>query len=355
MSHEKQIESICQEVFGKQPVKIKKFDSLSNFVYYIEFDDQKRYVLKIWNKDADNVFLFDEKNNQQYLKKSPVFQGLIFKEHPDWNIENYINGDNVPVEWHRDQEKRLLYMKRVSELNKLASKDNMEEHLVYKFFVTIRDKVYTKIRKNFEGHERLADVNKVLDHFDWYFENVIKKHNLNEKLIFQHNDLLNGNIVYDKTTEKLNLIDFEYNGFGFFCTEIYNILLESTYDYNDDHKGGFIQSLDVLPSADKIKQLIKYHLFFTRYGEKYMTQEDTEANLAEVEKDENMQKINDDEVEGYYKNFGFYSSFCDLYWTIWAFYMFFKPDCELDYIEYGFSRYNDFLRDIEGMNLNYKA
>ena len=222
-------------------------------------------------------------------------------------------------------------------------------------FVNIRDKVYGKIRKNFGGDERLAEVNKILDHLDWYFDNVIKKHDLKEKLVFKHNDLLNGNIVYDESTKRINLIDFEYNGFGFFCTEIYNILIEATYDYSDDIKGGFSQDLSILPGADEVKQLIKYHLFFTRYGNKYMDTEDTEEVLAEVEKDENMSKISDEEIESYYKNYGFYSSFADLYWTLWAFYMFHKPGCELDYIAFGFSRYKNFLRCIKDMNLEYKA
>ena len=61
----------------------------------------------------------------------------------------------------------------------------------------------------------------------------IREYKFMNKLVLSHNDLIIGNILYT-TGNRYQFIDFEYTGFNYFLSDIYNLLMESTYIYDDD-------------------------------------------------------------------------------------------------------------------------
>lgn len=70
--------------------------------------------------------------------------------------------------------------------------------------------------------------------------NKFEKLFTNELCVLCHNDLINGNLLNATETDQLALIDFEYAGFGFPETDLYNFMIESTYDYSTNNEDGFL-------------------------------------------------------------------------------------------------------------------
>ena len=344
MNHDAQIEEICREVFGKQPVLIKDFFSLSNFIYYIEFSEEEKYVLKIFNLEADNIFLFDQKKTEEVLRESKFYTSLIYKETPNWCIEHFIKGETLEVEHHRSQQHRKMYMKRISEYHKLAMRKDIKEHIIHRLW-SFKPKIYSKIRENIKDHPQKAEIEEILFQFEEFYNKVFRNFQTDEKLVFVHNDLLYGNWLYDKKDKRFQLIDFEYTGFGFFMTDIYNIMIESIYDYRDEGSSWYIRHEEYLPNADEIKELIRYYLFFEKYGDEYYSQTDELEHLKQIEDDQRLKQISQEEIDKYYDNIDLYGSICNLYWTLWAFYIYYKPDRNIDYVPYGLDRYKDFCRN----------
>lgn len=61
---------------------------------------------------------------------------------------------------------------------------------------------------------------------------------MTENLVFAHNDLLLKNVLLaDDNTVKL--IDFEYIFYNSYLCDIYNIMIESQYDYEINNSDGF--------------------------------------------------------------------------------------------------------------------
>ena len=92
-----------------------------------------------------------------------------------------------------------------------------------------------------------------------FIEGYLSEYNFDQDLCLIHNDLLNGNILFNSVDKKYNFIDFEYSGFGYFQMEIYNILIESSYDYDIKNEKGYEQDLSCLPDLEHIRKLLKYY------------------------------------------------------------------------------------------------
>lgn len=57
-------------------------------------------------------------------------------------------------------------------------------------------------------------------------------------------------------------MDFEYSFHNVFLSDIYNMLIESTYDYRAPVADGFQQNLERFGSQEEVQFLIACYLYF---------------------------------------------------------------------------------------------
>lgn len=76
--------------------------------------------------------------------------------------------------------------------------------------------------------------------------------------MFCHNDLLLLNILL-KDDGGIKLIDHEYAGYNHYMTDIYNLLIEQTFIYDDILRNGFEQDYSSMNNTNSILELIFFY------------------------------------------------------------------------------------------------
>eukprot|EP00250_Pteridium_aquilinum_P001431 c11626_g1_i1 orf=243-1352(+) len=135
---------------------------------------------------------------------------------------------------------------------------------------------------------------------------------LKAPVVFAHNDLLSGNLMYSDAEDKLYLIDFEYGSYNFRGYDIGNHFAEYA---------GFECNYSLYP--DKKTQ---FH-FFRQY-----------LNAEEPS------KVTDAELEELYIECNFYALASHLYWAVWAIVQAKFSPIDFDYLDYFFQRFEEYER-----------
>ena len=337
-----------KNIFKREPDYIKQLDSLSNFIFLIKYD-KMTYILKLWNIEADNIFLFDIKKNEELILKTDLYKKLIYIDEKEYRVENFIPNNGFTIEQFREKKNQILIIKRITHFQKLFKTSKKEDLTILKTWKKINKKLNLSLLKKYKDENKKNKVFEIINHIDKFILNDIQNYNFKDDLNFSHNDLLNGNILFNSEKKKFIFIDFEYSNYNHFLSDLYNIFIESTFTYDDNIEFGFSQNLNFLPNDDKLKEFIKLFLFFRKYGEEFYSNEDSEEDIKLVYSDERFLKFDEKIVDYYFKEFYFIATFQDLYWSIWAFYIFDRPGSNFDYYQFGLTRYNDFLRDLENL------
>jgi thiamine kinase-like enzyme len=74
--------------------------------------------------------------------------------------------------------------------------------------------------------------------------------------------MIHGNMLWNFTKNKYQLIDFEYAGFNIIGADIINICLESLYEYDTPEWPFYQRNSKVFGSDDHMNHLIKVYLAF---------------------------------------------------------------------------------------------
>lgn len=83
--------------------------------------------------------------------------------------------------------------------------------------------------------ENFPPIRQLKDEFAELYKHLVT---LNSPIVFCHNDLLLGNVVYEKSTDRITFIDYEYAGQNFQAfdignhfTEFAGVLIGLTYNF----------------------------------------------------------------------------------------------------------------------------
>lgn len=133
---------------------------------------------------------------------------------------------------------------------------------------------------------------------------------LKAPIVFAHNDLLSGNLMYSDAEDKLYLIDFEYGSYNFRGYDIGNHFAEYA---------GFECNYTLYPDKET-----QYH-FFRHY-------------LSA----ENPGKVMETELEELYVETNFYSLASHLFWAVWAIVQAKFSPISFNYLDYFFQRYREY-------------
>ncbi|KAG6553521.1 hypothetical protein Mapa_004433 [Marchantia paleacea] len=137
---------------------------------------------------------------------------------------------------------------------------------------------------------------------------------LDAPIVFAHNDLLAGNVMYNDETDKLYLIDFEYSSYNYRGYDIANHFNEYA---------GFDCDYSLYPSKD-----VQY-FFFRHYLNGLSSQkvEITEADLSKL-----------------YIETNCYALASHIYWAIWAILQARFSSIDFDYLDYFFLRFGEYKK-----------
>jgi ethanolamine kinase len=127
-----------------------------------------------------------------------------------------------------------------------------------------------------------------------------------ENVVFCHNDLLSLNIIYDKNTDSISFIDYEYCGYNYQAFDIGNHFCEYA---------GFELNIDAYPNEQQQKK------FISAYLEEY-----------------NKSKPTEQEIENMYQKADTFAQLANIFWSVWAIQQAHFSEIEFDYLEYCIKR-----------------
>lgn len=135
---------------------------------------------------------------------------------------------------------------------------------------------------------------------------------LNAPVVFAHNDLLSGNLMFNDNEEKLYFIDFEYGSYSYRGFDIGNHFNEYA---------GYDCDYTLYPTKDE-----QYH-FFKHYLNP-----------------EKPNEVSDNDLETLYVETSLYMLASHLYWALWALIQAKMSPIDFDYLGYFFLRYNEYKK-----------
>eukprot|EP00164_Ancoracysta_twista_P009898 GFYU01014776.1.p1 GENE.GFYU01014776.1~~GFYU01014776.1.p1 ORF type:complete len:163 (+),score=46.74 GFYU01014776.1:49-489(+) len=130
---------------------------------------------------------------------------------------------------------------------------------------------------------------------------------LNSPLVFSHNDVLSGNVLYDKSVPRVLFIDFEYGSYnprGFDIGNHFNEWAGFDCDWAKN-----------CPSEDQAKNFIRAYL-----------------------KQEFSRDPNDDEIAVVYKESEYFMAYSHIFWMLWALVQSKYSTVDFDYLDYAVQR-----------------
>lgn len=150
--------------------------------------------------------------------------------------------------------------------------------------------------------------------------------NLNSPVVFCHNDLLAGNIMYDEVNDYICFIDYEYGSYNFRGYDIGNHFCEQTIIYNVEKFPHFIIDPSLYPNEENQR------IFFTSYLKKIK-----EINGSN-------QEVLEEEIKRLSKEAEVFVLASHFLWSCWAIIQASTSDIEFGYLEFASERMKDYFR-----------
>ncbi|XP_061396868.1 ethanolamine kinase [Musca vetustissima] len=165
-----------------------------------------------------------------------------------------------------------------------------------------------------DKHKRLEGVFLPIKRMRDEFAELYKRlESLDSPVVFAHNDLLLGNVVYTESRQTVTFIDYEYADYNFQAFDIGNHFTEfagvDTVDYTR------------YPSRDFQLKWLRVYL------QTYLQKSD----------------VTDAEVERLYVQVNQFALASHFFWVIWCLIQAEHSTIDFDYVDYAFLRYNEYL------------
>ncbi|XP_055843001.1 ethanolamine kinase [Episyrphus balteatus] len=208
---------------------------------------------------------------------------------------------------------RMADMHKVSQDNGLTIPSSTRESMLWKKVQSFFDLVPERF-SDADKHSRLEKtflpISKIRNEFEMLYK---KLKSLNSPLVFAHNDLLLGNVIYTESLSQITLIDYEYADYNFQAFDIGNHFAEFAGVDEVDYKR--------YPSKE-------FQLNWLRtYLESYL----------------GTSQVSDEQVETLYVQVNQFALAAHFFWTIWALIQAEYSTIDFDFVDYAFTRYNEYL------------
>ncbi|CAG8560293.1 1434_t:CDS:2 [Funneliformis mosseae] len=143
---------------------------------------------------------------------------------------------------------------------------------------------------------------------------------VNSPVVFCHNDLLYGNIIYNETTKKVSFIDYEYGCYSYRGFDIGNHFCEFA---------GFECDYSLYPDKKFQLQWLRHYL------------NTFNSAKGEVLRDND---VTDNELFTLYREVNKFALASHFYWGLWALVQAQLSDIDFDYMEYAVLRFKEYYK-----------
>lgn len=185
-----------------------------------------------------------------------------------------------------------------------------------KFESDENQKLYEALMKDFDFHKE----------YDWLRTMLIQ---LNSPVVFCHNDLQEGNILYIKEDKKtdITLIDYDYSSYNYRGFDFGNHFCEFMYEYKDEHEDGFKTYPDGYPTKEE--QII----FASEYLDT-LTQIKNKILPGESNTDKTCATIHICSVEELLHEANRFALASHLFWALWSIIQAHVSKIDFNYLKY---------------------
>lgn len=170
-------------------------------------------------------------------------------------------------------------------------------------------------------------------------KNILK--DINSPVLFCHNDMQEGNILYKSTPPQLNgrswqliPIDFEYASYNYRGFDMANYFCEWCYDYrNNDSYPYYSMNMNDFPTKEQQLQFIQTYLM--EYDSNYVTDKDLEDKILQ-------------EILAF-------TLASDMLWALWSIIQAQKSTIKFGYLDYGLDRFDAYYSHKEEYSEKYRC
>lgn len=281
-------------------------------------------LVRVYGNKTD--LLIDRKSETRNIKllHSYGFAPSLFATFKNGLAYEYVPGVTLTPQTVTRPEIWQLVASRMAEMHKVSKDNELEtpptlvrEPMLWKkvqsFFDLVPDR-FSDAEKHSRLEKTFLPISKIRNEFELLYKKLTA---LNSPLVFAHNDLLLGNVIYTESLQQITFIDYEYADYNFQAFDIGNHFAEFAGVDEVDYKR--------YPTK-------KFQLKWLRcYLESYLETED----------------ISDEQVERLYVQVNQFVLAAHFFWTIWALIQAENSTIDFDFVDYAYIRYNEYLSKKE--------
>lgn len=336
------INKALKKIKNTELKKLSRLDGYSNLVFSVTDSKDKKFVFKFHGNEKGNPFKLLEK----HVLKTIGFEYIY--EEADMTIEKFIENKTHSHEEMFSEKNLILVLFPIAILNKKKEINSKNPNL-YHILENNQDKILQKISKNIKKIKNQSLQKQILNQFSKINQimEFYKQKLTSQKMVLSHNDLIYKNILFRKRNNQFFLIDFEYSGYNPKGMDIFCLINEHLIDYYCDDCPGREVLFKKYPSDNFIKKLIKYYVFFFKFGDLYLEREHDEEFLKEVAEDCKFKEIEDSEINEIFEKFNYFGIIINVYWYYWTLYWFENKDIGFDYIRFSECKFDTVMYFLE--------
>uniref|UniRef100_A0A336MXR1 ethanolamine kinase n=1 Tax=Culicoides sonorensis TaxID=179676 RepID=A0A336MXR1_CULSO len=228
----------------------------------------------------------------------------------------YVPGNTLNVETVKDPKVWPLVARQMAKMHKIRLEETgvkVNEPMLWgkmQQFFKLVPKRFSDPEKQKKFEELFPSLDALMLDFSSLYDHLLKT---DSPLVFCHNDLLLGNVIYTEEEEKVTFIDYEYAACNFQGFDIGNHFTEYAGVDEIDY--------DRYPSKEYQKNWLRVYL------EEFKAPE----------------SVTDQEIEHLYATVNKFALASHYFWTIWALIQAEHSTIDFDFMEFGFMRYSEYL------------
>ncbi|XP_051169098.1 ethanolamine kinase [Leptopilina boulardi] len=228
----------------------------------------------------------------------------------------FIEGETLTIKTVRDPIVYQLIARRMAQMHRLKPihSEMSQKPFIWpktEAFLSFVPKAFANCEKQLKFEETIKPFAVLKDEYNFLYE---KFSHSGSPVVYAHNDLLLGNILYDEKKNSVTFIDFEYTAYNYQAFDIANHFAEFAGTDHPDYS--------LYPDKNLQKAWLKIYL--EAYNEtNIITEEEVEELYGEV------------------KKFVLLSHF---FWGCWALIQSEHSHIDFDFLEYAAMRFNEYFK-----------
>ncbi|XP_055327537.1 ethanolamine kinase 1-like isoform X2 [Paramacrobiotus metropolitanus] len=320
VEHLKKSSLKVQELSGGISNRLLLVDLLSDV--NLPKKERDRILIRVYGEETDKIIdrqaevrtLITLQENQCAGRLYGVFDNGMCYEH--------VPGQTLTADSIRDPHISRLIVREIVRLHCIYQQP--KDHPAVDLFSKMEN-MYEQISREWENKDQGRRFKEYFTHPEQFLAEIkeireyIKSPKVKSPIVFCHNDLLCGNILYDKEEDRVHFIDFEYAGLNYQAYDLAN--------YFNEFAGVEDCSYDRFPSKEFQIDFLKQYL------ENWDKAHNRSANTP----------ISPDRIHELYVNVNKFTVVSHLFWILWACFQAKNSKIDFDFLAYARIRYDEYF------------